>query len=195
LPEVLTLTPDRIAHCQARLKVADFPVLFERALARAQRTPFLRGENPRGWMLTFDWLINNEANARKVLEGKYGRPDAERPEGAPPGQGKAEPSRSPRSPLQIPVGAVVPNSHNPWPKVLAQLQREINAQSFATWLKPTRLLYTQAGCLYVGVPSAEFALFIHEHYGAQLTQAIRAVGAGEGKWALINLEDYQGRAA
>lgn len=41
-------------------------------------TPFLCGSNDRGWKADFDWIIANDGNAAKVLEGKYadspGRP-------------------------------------------------------------------------------------------------------------------------
>lgn len=35
-------------------------------------TPFLKGKNDRGWKATFDWLITNDSNYTKVLEGQYG---------------------------------------------------------------------------------------------------------------------------
>jgi hypothetical protein len=34
-------------------------------------TPFLCGSNDRGWKADFDWIIANDGNAAKVLEGKY----------------------------------------------------------------------------------------------------------------------------
>lgn len=33
--------------------------------------PFLRGENSTGWKASFDWLIANDYNWKKVMEGKY----------------------------------------------------------------------------------------------------------------------------
>lgn len=33
--------------------------------------PFLRGENSTGWKANFDWLIANDYNWKKVMEGKY----------------------------------------------------------------------------------------------------------------------------
>ena len=33
--------------------------------------PFLEGQNDRGWVATFDWIIANDNNAVKVLEGNY----------------------------------------------------------------------------------------------------------------------------
>lgn len=41
------------------------------------RSPWLLGENPRGWTADLDWLLN-ESNMTKVLEGKY-LPKAKKP--------------------------------------------------------------------------------------------------------------------
>ena len=37
----------------------------------AATTPFLTGDGNRGWQASFDWLIANRSNVRKVLEGEY----------------------------------------------------------------------------------------------------------------------------
>lgn len=34
---------------------------------------FCKGINDRGWQATYDWIISNDTNAVKVLEGKYNR--------------------------------------------------------------------------------------------------------------------------
>ena len=44
--------------------------VFAELFDRAQNTPFLNGDNERGWTATFDWLIN-PTNMSKVLEGNY----------------------------------------------------------------------------------------------------------------------------
>jgi hypothetical protein len=44
---------------------------FEEAIQRALKTPFLVGDNERGWQMDFDWLIENDTNMTKVMEGKY----------------------------------------------------------------------------------------------------------------------------
>src|SRR5580704_12891005 len=38
---------------------------------RAAATPFLCGEGPGGWCANFDWLIANDTNYLKILEGRY----------------------------------------------------------------------------------------------------------------------------
>lgn len=36
-----------------------------------KESDFLQGKNSNGWRVSFDWLIENDTNAVKVLEGKY----------------------------------------------------------------------------------------------------------------------------
>lgn len=47
--------------------IENFKELFE----KTQKSPFLIGDNPQGWKATFDWLMENEKNWVKVLEGNY----------------------------------------------------------------------------------------------------------------------------
>lgn len=91
LPHALALTPDRIAKCRARLKSSEFSERFERAVHQAARTPFLLGQNDRSWQATFDWMIKNDSNVLKVLEGKYGK--AVEGEGAAQNNGDASAAR------------------------------------------------------------------------------------------------------
>jgi hypothetical protein len=44
---------------------------FAAAVRCAAATPFLAGEGARGWRASFDWLIANDRNVRKVIEGAY----------------------------------------------------------------------------------------------------------------------------
>ena len=76
LPQALKLTPERKLKSQARLKShraeeAKFLADFGLAVKSAAQTPFLRGESERGWKASFDWLIANDTNYLKILEGKY----------------------------------------------------------------------------------------------------------------------------
>lgn len=45
--------------------------LFRKLFEKMENTPFLKGDNRRGWKATFDWLISNGENWRKVMEGNY----------------------------------------------------------------------------------------------------------------------------
>lgn len=44
---------------------------FIRAFDCIKESDFLQGKNSNGWRVSFDWLIENDTNAVKVLEGKY----------------------------------------------------------------------------------------------------------------------------
>lgn len=79
LGELRALTPEREARCRERLSharkkgknVAQFLADFREAVARAAATPFCRGAGPGGWIANFDWLVANDTNYLKVLEGRY----------------------------------------------------------------------------------------------------------------------------
>lgn len=47
---------------------------WRRYFRLAGSTPFLNGENSRGWRADLEWLVS-EANMLKVFEGKYAAPD------------------------------------------------------------------------------------------------------------------------
>lgn len=44
---------------------------FIKAFECIKESDFLQGKNSNGWRVSFDWLIENDTNAVKVLEGKY----------------------------------------------------------------------------------------------------------------------------
>lgn len=75
LPELRALTPERLARCRDRIAHArdrmKFIADFREAVRRAAATPFLCGAGPAGWRANFDWIIANDTNYLKVLEGRY----------------------------------------------------------------------------------------------------------------------------
>lgn len=72
LPPVRSFTNQRLSKCRIRLSAKSFSLEdFREAVRRAAITPFLRGDNDRGWKAGFDWLIANDTNYQAVLEGKY----------------------------------------------------------------------------------------------------------------------------
>jgi hypothetical protein len=77
LPEAKTLTASRKKKLAVRVKEGLTAESFTSAVKIAARTPFCRGENDRGWRLDFDFLVENDTNLTRVLEGKYGLPDPE----------------------------------------------------------------------------------------------------------------------
>jgi len=83
LPEVKALTSERLKKCRLRINQAvrdgcleQYLADFTSAVKKAQQTPFLRGEGPRGWRASFDWFVANHVNIYAVLEGKYDGPTA-----------------------------------------------------------------------------------------------------------------------
>lgn len=64
------LTTKRKRHGKARL--TERPLTeWEAVFSRIQASPFCRGENDRGWVASFDWVMGSPDVAVKVLEGKY----------------------------------------------------------------------------------------------------------------------------
>ena len=58
--------------CEAE-SVESFITEFTQAVKICATTPFLSGANDRSWTADLDWLIENDSNWQKVLEGKYGK--------------------------------------------------------------------------------------------------------------------------
>jgi hypothetical protein len=71
LPAAGALTPERRRRCAHWLAAGFTPEEFRAAVRHAAATPFLAGAGDRGWQASFDWLIANRSNVRKVLEGEY----------------------------------------------------------------------------------------------------------------------------
>lgn len=71
-PRVTSCSKSRLSKAKVRLKelsIEDWRSVME----AISNTPFLRGDNDRGWRADFDWLITNDTNYVKVMEGKYSR--------------------------------------------------------------------------------------------------------------------------
>ena len=68
-PSIRSLSDARKKAIKARLKsysVDDFKAVFQ----NAESSAFLKGQNSRNWIATFDWLIK-DSNFAKVLDGNY----------------------------------------------------------------------------------------------------------------------------
>jgi len=72
-PKVSTLTKDRKAKLNIRLREKDFVDSYDKILSIIKDTPFLRGDNNKNWRADFDWIITNDTNYVKILEGKYSK--------------------------------------------------------------------------------------------------------------------------
>jgi hypothetical protein len=84
LPPAGAVTTERLRRCARWLAHGFTPQEFRAAVRCAAATPFLAGDGSRGWQASFDWLIANRSNVRKVLEGEY----------APQGPARARKSRA-----------------------------------------------------------------------------------------------------
>lgn len=71
LPPAHILTAERRGKCAQWLAAGFTADDFRAAVRRAAKTPFLAGAGERGWRASFDWLIADAGNARKVLGGEY----------------------------------------------------------------------------------------------------------------------------
>lgn len=70
LSKVERLTESRKKHIRARL-VEHSREDLTTAFYKLNASDFACGNNDRGWEADFDWLMKNEENITKVLEGKY----------------------------------------------------------------------------------------------------------------------------
>ena len=69
-PRATVMNKSRETKCRQRMKertADEWELVFQKIVA----SPFLQGGNDRGWRADFDWIISNDSNAVKVLEGKY----------------------------------------------------------------------------------------------------------------------------
>lgn len=78
LPQVKARSQERLAKCRSRINQAaqsgcleQYLQDFRAAVIEAQSTPFLCGDNARGWRADFDFLVDNHTNIYRILEGKY----------------------------------------------------------------------------------------------------------------------------
>ena len=69
LSSITSLTDSRKKKLQARLKSGEFKKLFSDALVEIKKSQYLLGA--KGWKISFDWLIKNDENILKVVEGNY----------------------------------------------------------------------------------------------------------------------------
>lgn len=70
MPEAM-LTEGRRKKLLTRWKEPVFRQRWQELFQKASQMPFLAGDNHRGWKADFGWLIENNENYIKVLEGKY----------------------------------------------------------------------------------------------------------------------------
>ena len=78
LPQVRAMSEKRKRHLRARWRqFACDLTAFEEVFRKVEASEFCKGKNDRGWRADFDWLIKNDHNMVKVLEGKYDNREVE----------------------------------------------------------------------------------------------------------------------
>jgi chromosomal replication initiator protein len=68
---------------------------------------------------------------------------------------------------------------NAWEKILQHMERRVNAHSFSTWFRPTRLETAESGRLLVRVPTPLFRKRLTQTYGDLLQAVLAEVGIPE----------------
>lgn len=71
LPAIRRLTDTRQKSLAKRIQENTLDE-WRAAIGAIERSPFLRGEGPRGWRPNFDWILK-PANFAKLIEGTYDR--------------------------------------------------------------------------------------------------------------------------
>lgn len=69
IPKIKTIDDRRKSWIMARLKTFSLDDLYE-AFTKASESTFLNGDNQRGFIATFDWIVR-PTNFPKILEGNY----------------------------------------------------------------------------------------------------------------------------
>lgn len=77
LPKIKSLSNGRKDKLKTRWKELKALDKFEEIFERVESSDFMKGNNNRKWKCSFDWLMNNDNNYLKVLEGKYDNKDNE----------------------------------------------------------------------------------------------------------------------
>lgn len=69
LGQIKKLTSQRLTSTKARIGENSIEEFFK-AIELIKESTFLQGQNPRGWVITYDWFVKPN-NFLKVLEGNY----------------------------------------------------------------------------------------------------------------------------
>lgn len=64
------LSDGRRKHIRARMKDHGLGSIRD-VFQRIAKSEFANGHNDRGWVMTFDWLMESETNFLKAMEGRY----------------------------------------------------------------------------------------------------------------------------
>jgi chromosomal replication initiator protein len=84
---------------------------------------------------------------------------------------------------------------NAWQEILNYLKPKVNAQSYQTWLRPTRFSHADNEVLVVRVPNREFHDWIQEQYGGLIAEALERLQLGFQKIRFVFEEQPERKAA
>lgn len=77
LNQIHSLTQSRVQKLKTRLTDnQNFFSIFEQACVLISKSDFLKGKNKNSWKVSFDWIIENDKNIFKILEGNYNRQES-----------------------------------------------------------------------------------------------------------------------
>ena len=71
MPTARKLSDSRRRHIKARWKEEKELDVFRECFEKAEKSEFMSGENKRSWIASLDWIIKNNNNFNKILEGAY----------------------------------------------------------------------------------------------------------------------------
>lgn len=72
IPALRSISPSRQAKVRTRIESLSLVEEdWQTAFDNIKSSSFLNGDNDRGWTITFDWLVKNDENFEKVLEGNF----------------------------------------------------------------------------------------------------------------------------
>jgi chromosomal replication initiator protein len=84
---------------------------------------------------------------------------------------------------------------NVWDKILQHMERRVNAHSFSTWFRPTRLESTENGHILIRVPTPIFRKRLTQTYGDLLQAVLIEVGQADTQIDFICSESDSGSAS
>lgn len=74
LAKIRYMHSKRKAKLRTRWREGVFTLSWPVLMETIPKIPFLVGKNPRGWRVTFDFVIRSDETYLNILEGKYGEP-------------------------------------------------------------------------------------------------------------------------
>lgn len=83
VPRSLVISDKRRRLLEVRLREPFFVANWPAALAKIKTSPFLQGQNDRGWRASFEWFIAPDS-VPKIMEGKYDNNGHQNPRPTPP---------------------------------------------------------------------------------------------------------------